>query len=683
MMMASKKSNKWKKPQSRKNTNRIPEPAIPGNTKSASRESSGEKGFRLTIENYFRKKSTLFFIISLLLTAILGLYLFDIKINEGGDDSSYIEMAHRFIKGKAFPTFHGEFYSIFLGIPVAIFGINLFVLKLTSYLFILGHLIFFYLTFKDRISSTLLVFTMLIISVSSNILFFSSQTYSEAMFMFLQSLCFFLVFKLLDRLKENKLNNLHLWPLWISSTFLIFLLVITRNIGLAMLLSLAAYLILDRKYYAIIYVVILYLFFTYSFEFYKRVSWDIDKSALAQQTDYILLKNPYNAALGKEDFAGMVTRFFANMKMYLSRHFFASIALRSADKTDASFFPALILIILFFSGLYFAFRKNKSMLLTGIYLGIAVFTTFITLNQSWGQLRMIVVFVPLIILFLASGIDELSKTKRLGILYPLLLFLFIFIFFKSLGQSIQKARDNDEILKKNISGNLYYGFTPDWVNFLKMSEWVGKNLPDDAGVASRKPSMSFIYSKGKEFYGIYRIPLENGDSIINRFKRENRKICIYNLSDLGRQKVPVMTQMQIRRSTDAVIGQSSDLYGVHQLYDSAENPLVSACRHYGIHYYLEPDTFLQVLRNGTEQSYGIYPDSLLNNLKKNNVSYVIMASLRMNPKMKTDRTVNTIRRYLYYIELKYFNLFTVVRQIGNEDEEPAKLIKINYENAGL
>ena len=681
--MASKKSNKWKKPQPKKNISQTPEPAVSKNTTTASREPSREKGFRSSVENYFRKKSTLFFVISLLLTAILGLYLFDVKINEGGDDSSYIEMAHRFIKGKGFPTFHGEFYSIFLGLPVAIFGINLFVLKLTSYFFILGHLVFFYLTFKDRISSTLLVLTILVISVSSNILFFSSQTYSEAMFMFLQSLSFFIVFRLLDRLNENKLNYLNLWPLWISSTFLIFLFVITRNIGLALLLSLIAYLIIDRKYYAILYVVLLYLLFAYSFEFYKRIFWDIDKTALTQQTDYIFLKNPYNAALGKEDFAGMVTRFFANMKMYLSRHFFTSISLRSADKTDASYVPAIVLIIIFLTGLYFAFRKNKSMLLTGIYLGIAVFTTFITLNQSWGQLRMIVVFIPLIILFLAFCIDELSKTKRLGILYPLLLILFVFIFFKSFGQSIKKARDNDEVLKKNISGNPYYGFTPDWVNFLKMSEWVGKNLPDSVGVASRKPSMSFIYSKGKEFYGIYRIPLESGDSIINRFKEENRQICMFDLNDLGRKNVPGMTQLQIRRSTDAVIGQSSGLYGIHQLNDLKDNQVVNACNDYGIHYYLEPDTFLKVLHQSKEQYYGIYPDSLLNNLRKNHVDYVIMASLRMNPKMKTDRTVNTIQRYLYYIEIKYFNLFTVVKQIGKDDEEPAKLIKINYEHAGL
>ncbi len=681
--MVSKKSNKWKKPQPKKTVSQIPEPADSKSTMQSSGEIPKEKSIRHTIEKYFTKNATLFFILSLLLTAILGLYLFDVRIHEGGDDSSYIEMAHRFIKGKGFPIFHGEFYSIFLGLPVAIFGINLILLKFISYLFILGHLVFFYLTFKNRISSTLLVLTMLVISVSSNILFFSSQTYSEAMFMFLQSLSFFIVFKLLDNLKENKLNYLHLWPWWISAVLLIFLLIITRNIGLALLISVVAYLIFDRKYYAILYVVILYLLFSYAFEFYKKIVWDIDKSALAQQTDYILLKNPYNAALGKEDFAGMVTRFFANMKVYLSRFFFESIALRDPGNTDASLLPAFILIIAFVIGLYFAFRKSKTMLLTGIYLGIAVFTTLITLNQLWQQLRMIVVFIPLIILFLAFGIDELSKSRKLGILYPLLLFLFILVFFKSFGQSIIKAKANDEVLKKNISGNLYYGFTPDWVNFLKMSEWVGKNLPEDVGVASRKPSMSFIYSKGKEFFGIYRIPLENGDSIINRFKEEEKKICIFDLNELGKRNVPGLTQLQIRGLTDAVVGQASGLYGIYQLDDIRNDVILNTCKSYGIPYYHEPDTVLNLFRQSNDPTYGVYPDSLLHNLRRNKVDYVIMASLRVNAKMKTDRTVNTVQRYLYYIELKYYNLFTVVQQIGNDDDEPAKLIKINWNYIGL
>ncbi|MFO7657449.1 MAG: hypothetical protein R6W78_10305 [Bacteroidales bacterium] len=637
-----------------------------------------EKGFRASVDRFFQKRLNLFFILSLVLTVILSVYLFDVKVHEGGDDSNYIQMAHRFINGKSFPTFHGEFYSIFLALPILFFGVNVVILKIISLFLMIGHLVFFFLAFKNRVTSTMLVFTMLIISVSANILFFASQTYSEALYMFIQSLSFFIAFKLIDKIITNKINYVDYWPLWISTGLLIFLLSITRNIGMAILLAIGAYFLFNKKFYAIIYLAASYLIFNFGFGLYKRLVWSIDQSTVAQQSSLIMLKDPYNAAKGVEDFSGMVERFLANIKIYLSRHFFASIGLRDPSKIETTYLPSIILIVIFLVALYFAFKKHKPMLLTGLYLGIAVATTFITLNQSWGQLRMIVIFIPMILLFLAFGIEELSKMKNFRFLYPVLLLLFILIFFRCLGQSVKKASINQKVLSKNIEGNMYYGFTPDWINFLKLSEWTGKNLPKEALVASRKPSISFIYSKGKEFYGIFRIPQEEGDIVINRIKSAGGHTCVFNISDLSAKGLPAMPQIQARQSIDALIGQSNLIYGICQSDGTECIELGNTLKGYGIPVY-EIDTLQNMLNNANMPTYGIVPDSLLNNLRKNNVEYVIMASLRMNPNMKTENIVNTIHRYLMYIEIKYFNLFTIVQQFGKEEEEPAKLIKINYE----
>jgi len=485
----------------------------------------------------------------------------------------------------------------------------------------------------------------------------------------------------LDFMDKNSTKKF-VWKLYLPLGLWIFLLSITKNIGIIVLVTVLAYFLIDKKFFAALYTFISYLIFKFPFELFERLFWSESASALKGQFGEILYKNPYNAAAGTENFSGMVNRYFDNLEIYLSKHFLNSVCLRNPDKVDSSLLPAILLVILFCIGLIYAFRKNKTMFFIGLYLFLATNATFIALQQFWGQLRMIVIYSPMIILFLLWTLWEISHIKKLGIIKYLLIILVIFIFFKSFGETVRKAKANQEVLSKNITGNKYYGFTPDWINFLRMSEWVGKNLPDDVSVASRKPSMSFIYSKGKEFYGIYRIPLESGDSIINRFKAEKQKICIFDLNGLSRRNVPGMTQLQIRRSTEAVIGQSSGLYGIHQLDNSSDNAIIKACKGYDIPYYLETDTFLNILQQNKEEYYGIYPDSLLNNLRKNKVEYIIMASLRINPNMKTDRTVNTIQRYLYFIELKYFNLFTVVQQIGKDDDEPAKLIKINYERLG-
>ena len=76
-----------------------------------------------------------------------------------------------------------------------ILGVKVFALKMFSFVFIIAHLVLFYLTFKRHVSPLILALVMLIISVNSSILYFSSQTYSEAMYMFLQSLVIFLFVK--------------------------------------------------------------------------------------------------------------------------------------------------------------------------------------------------------------------------------------------------------------------------------------------------------------------------------------------------------------------------------------------------------------------------------------------------------------------------------------------------------
>lgn len=50
-----------------------------------------------------------------------------------------------------------------------------------------------------------------------------------------------------------------------------------------------------------------------------------------------------------------------------------------------------------------------------------------------------------------------------------------------------------------MGGDIYYGYTEDWTNFLKLSRYCGDSLPETAYVVSRKAPMSFIYSNGKSF----------------------------------------------------------------------------------------------------------------------------------------------------------------------------------------
>jgi hypothetical protein len=635
------------------------------------------------LDTFFDRNLHIIFFISLILTVVIGIYLFDFKIDEGGDDSDYILSAKKFMEGRNFPTWHGAFYPIFLSLPMLIFGVNVVVFKIISLLCIIAHQVFFYLTFRNRISSTILSIILIIIAINANILYFASQTYSEAMYILLQAIVIYVFFGLIDRIKVNHWNYLNMYPRWLVLGLFMFLLAITRNIGLVIVPVIMLYFLLDRKYYAILYTLVSYSIFSLPFNLYQRIVWDINKSNMAQQLDGILLKNRYNVAAGTEDFSGMVTRFIENSKIYLSKHFMITIGLKDAASTATSIFPVLVIIAVFLVALYFAFRYSKIMMLIGIYLGAAVAGTFITLQQSWGQLRMIVIYVPLILLFCSWGIYQLSKAKGLRFMQLIILLLLVIILFKTSGFTAERIKQNKKVLAKNIAGNLYYGFTPDWVNFLRMSEWVGKNIPDSVKVASRKPSMSFIYSKGKEFYPIYRFPMENADTLIKRLRANHDHLCIISNSEFNKNKMPIPLQVNYRRISLAFIGQSNETYGIFEVMDSYKEAFYSTLNKFNINYYNDVESFLTKIRSNKTLYFGVSPDTLLNKLKKNNVEYVIMASLRVNPKMKTNRTINTIKRYLYYIELKYPGTFSLVHQIGKLEEEPAYLYGINYRLYGI
>jgi hypothetical protein len=137
---------------------------------------------------------------------------------------------------------------------------------------------------------------------------------------------------------------------------------------------------------------------------------------------------------------------------------------------------------------------------------------------------------------------------------------------------------NTENLKQNLKGDKLYGFSPDWKNYILMTQYAAENIPDSVNIACRKAEIAFVYT-GRVFQPIYKVP-----------------------------------------STD--------------------------------------------------------PDTLLNNLKKMNVGYIIMAKLRKYETKKTEYTINTIERYLYPIQQKYPNVFQAVYQVGQDEE--ATLIKVDY-----
>ncbi|MEA3443855.1 MAG: hypothetical protein U9R19_03930, partial [Bacteroidota bacterium] len=535
------------------------------------------------LNKYFNTKLNLVFWLSMAIALVVSLLMFDTKVSIGGDDSEYIIGAKKFLEGTKFPSWHGSFYPIFLSFFTLIFGVNVVLFKIISIPLMLGHHFFMFKSFKQRVPSFVLVITLLVLALNAHILYFSSSTYSEAMFFFLQGLAFY-VFYLLDDKINQGLGLKENWKNWLAFGFVMFLLFLSRNVGLGLIIAAVLYFLLNKKWMASLYTIASFLVFQLPFILYKKLVWGIVGSGAESQFRTMFFKHFYDRSQGTEDFIGFLTRVWDNSLLYLSKHLYIIIGFKPLGSSDTSAFLVILTYILFFAALYFIFKNHKQLFFVGIYLSVMIGATFVSQQKHWDQYRLILIYVPLIVLFISFGFYSLLKTKYLKALQIILVVFLFALPLINLNQSIDQIKTNLPGLEKNMKGNTLYGFTPDWYNYIEMCRYAAKSVPEDAGIACRKPNIASIYSDGRNFEGFYRVPSQNADTLLMKFE-------------------------------------------------------------------------------------------------KRNIKYVVIASLRINPKMKTERTINTIKNYLYFIQQKYPQIFRQVHSIGSD--EKAYLIEIIWKNKSI
>ncbi len=522
--------------------------------------------------------------VSMIIALVISILMFDTKVSIGGDDSEYIIGAKKFLEGTKFPTWHGSFYPIFLSFFTLIFGINVVVFKIISIPLMLGHHYFMYKSLRQRVPSFVLLITLLVLALNAHILYFSSSTYSEAMFFFLQGLAFYVFFILDDRISQGlELNDT--WKNWLAFGFVMFLLFLSRNIGLGLIIASVLYFLLNKKWMASVYTIASFLVFQLPFILYKKLVWGIVGSGAESQFRTMFYKHFYDRSQGTEDFLGFLTRVWDNSLLYLSKHLYTLIGFKPIGSTDTSAVLVVITFVLFFAALYLVFKNHKQIFFVGIYLSVMIGATFVSQQKHWDQYRLILIYVPLIVLFISIGFYSLLKTKFLKALQILLVIFLFIVPLLNLKQSVDMINSNLPGLKKNLDGNTLYGFTPDWVNYIEMCRYAAKLSKDEEdGIACRKPNIASIYADGHNFEGFYRVPSQNADTLLMKFE-------------------------------------------------------------------------------------------------KRNIKYVVIGSLRINPKMKTDRTINTMRNYLYIINQKYPQIFRQLHSIGTDEQ--AYLFEVIWENRGI
>ncbi len=444
-----------------------------------------------------------------ILGGLFALLMFEGKISVGFDDALYIQSAANYVDDffGFWHTANAPFYVFILTIPIAIFGINLIIIKFISVLFFVLSIFYLYKTFENRIPGSILFFSIFIYSINWAALTYASLTYQEACYMFIQALFFYWFFRFLETKEVIKVQfqpfRFYTVKPWIILGLLLFVLYFTRTVGIAAVVACAIFFIWHKKFQSALLTVGSTLLVIGTWEAIKRIFW----GAIAQSTQSSILfqKDAYDASKGNEDFVGFVIRFLQNTEIFFSQRFLEILSIRPEYSSKDPFLTILTLLPIVIGILFSIFKKNKYLLFTALYcLGLCSLT-FLVLQTSWAQIRLILIYLPFFLILAFYGLYHIFKFNYIKKLQIAFFLPVLFLLYINLSKTFTNVKDHLPIAEANlIRGDLYKGFTPDWVNYLKMSEWCGKNLPESSFVACRKAPMSFIYANGKKFYNIAR-----------------------------------------------------------------------------------------------------------------------------------------------------------------------------------
>lgn len=624
-------------------------------------------------DSFFSRYEWIWFWILFGVTLITCILLYDPRVSAGGDDSTYILMAHDFLKDFKFPTFQGPLYPMALSIVEAIFGMSVKAFKIFSILSVLACMCVMFTTFRKRIPYTLLFLTLLLTSFNSHVMYFASQTYSEAFYMFMQSLFLFVFFQFFivrEGVHQEGGISIELKRHTLLAVVLLGV-ILTRSVGYSLFFAIAGYFLFYRQWKNMAWSLACILVCFAVYQMLKYFLWGDVSIQASGQGSSLLNKDFYKPELGREDLSGFIERFWTNSNQYISRFFMVMLGLRETFTPKGYYVETKSIITIFvyllgLSGLWFSYKQNKYLFFSGIVAMIFLTVTFVILQTTWNQYRLIVPAYSLVILLLFSALYYILNLPKLRSFQFLLFVPAIIIFFSMLSDTSNASA------KAGKLKNEFSGLTPDWLHYAKASAWSVDHLPKEAVIACRKPSISFIYGKEKKFYGIYSISSGNFDAFYKQWKIDSLSFSIVPLEGMNDQMYnAILGHCEARLLLDnksyfAIT--DSEFLKQWSTYFENQNIISS------------PHDFDPIVKQATGLQKAVYyPDSLLATLRQANVTHLLTANLRLNPNIKNGQIINTVERVASVIQEKYPTIFRKVIQIGDPDDEPAEIYQIDWE----
>lgn len=612
------------------------------------------------------------------LSIILGVFtcflLFDVKVSLSGDDCDYLVSAEDFWHHFRYPGYHGALYPIVISPFIGIFGYNLILVKSIGCIFMLTFLWFFYKSYKGKVANVILIPALFLVSINSYLFFYASQTYSEALFMLIQGVFFFYLFKHFSDEKET-VNLKSDWKKYIIIGLIILAMGLTRSIGYAAIGALILFFSLQRQWKHLLYSVASFGIIFLLFHLFKSIIWPTAGSGGGYDLNTLFAKDYYNP-IERESFSGLCTRFIDNLNIYISNflcQFLGVIKEQPSNYIDLSSSRTILLFIFFFVCVITVFRKNKFILFSGIYSGVMLFGTFTILHSFWAQDRLIVVFYPFILILFLGGIYyllQVKKIKKLFFIYPIII---VILLFGTASISKNRISRNLPVLQQNMLGNQLYGLTPDWVNFIKASKWAAENLDKNAVIISRKPTISKVYT-GRDFASAPGDVTTSFDELKSLKAPEGHTLLVVSSENNHAFRSPyILYTISITNSDSKIAINNKKAIGafIYMIPNEELGGFLEMLNSVQLNHTLDYENFIKNIQNINTRIHNL--EKMTNQLIESGTDYLLLAQLRVDPTQNTGVFINNIHIFVWYISYKYPERFNLIHTIG--DQEPCEIIQ--------
>lgn len=429
----------------------------------------------------------------LLIFSITYSYIFDSKLNLAGDNADYYLLAKAISQGDGYVSILSPDkpavnhwppgYPVIMAAAMKVFGYSLTTHKVINGLFLLASSVLAFFLFRRLSGNINLSFvTSFLILLNGTMLSFSTVTMSEISFVFftLLSIMFFLKIDL----EKEFWKNQHFYFFLICSVYAYHI----RTIGMALFGGIALYCLIKRywKFMGAYLAGIILL----------SLPWFIRGKTTGGGNGYLrqlVMVNPYQPEKGYLGPIELFLRVVKNIERYISKEIPSGILnflepdyQESAIAPVEYWFAGIIAIGLISYGLY---RLNNYRSLFVSYI-IGNFTILIFWPEVFFGPRFMISLIPFFIFFIVLGLYDLVNrfvTQKIfnAKLNALLLLPIVFLY---IGKT--------KALNKEAEGV----YIPAVANYFKVAEWTKNNLPKDAVVCCRKPSLFAIYSGGYASY---------------------------------------------------------------------------------------------------------------------------------------------------------------------------------------